>query len=485
MKLFKSISIKTAILGTIMVLILTEGCKKFVQVPSPANLVSSQNVYSFDPEAIAVLNGIYSNFSGTFWTLSPYPALSADELTLFFTQNITLNFIYTNNLNSNNSNNGNNDFWTPLYSQIYVANAAIAGLQQSSSLTPLVKQQLMGEAEFCRAWFYFYLVNMYGDVPLALTTDYKANAVLARTPAVQVYRQIIADLTAAQSNLSKNYLDVTLLSTTSERVRPTYWAATALLARVYLYYGNLTNNADGKDYSTAATEASKVILNSSEFSLAPLNNVFLANNSEAIWQIQSQASIVSGENTNEAPFFIITSSGTNNTSPVGISPFLLNAFEPGDQRKTSWIDTISVGGTLYYFAYKYKNLVQNTATEYETVLRLGEQYLILAEAEADQNDPADAVNALNEIRNRAGLANYVYTTPTALMTAILHERQVELFTEFGARWFDLKRTGNVNAVMKVVTPAKGGLQWNPNQALYPIPLQQIQEDVYLKQNPGY
>ncbi len=94
----------------------------------------------------------------------------------------------------NNLNNQTPTFWSEIYKHVYTVNVALEGLSKSSTLTPAVKQQLMGEAKFLRAFFYFYLVNLYGDVPLVLTSDYKANSQLARTPGNLIYQQIIADL---------------------------------------------------------------------------------------------------------------------------------------------------------------------------------------------------------------------------------------------------------------------------------------------------
>ncbi len=95
----------------------------------------------------------------------------------------------------------------------------------------------MGEARFFRAFCYFYLVNLFGDVPLATTTDSTINARLPRIPSDEVYQQIITDLKEAESLLSTEYLDANLKSYGGlpERVRPTKWAASAMLARVYLY----------------------------------------------------------------------------------------------------------------------------------------------------------------------------------------------------------------------------------------------------------
>ncbi|WP_431217937.1 RagB/SusD family nutrient uptake outer membrane protein [Puia sp. P3] len=136
-------------------------------------------------------------------------------------------------------------------------------------MTPAVRQQLLGEAKFMRAFFYFYLTNMYGNVPLATSTDWNINSLLSNMPSQQIYQQIITDLKDAESILSTNYLDGTLLNSISDRVRPTKWAAAALLARAYLFSG---------DYANAESTASVLINNTSLFTLSTsLNDVFLAN----------------------------------------------------------------------------------------------------------------------------------------------------------------------------------------------------------------
>jgi hypothetical protein len=118
------------------------------------------------------------------------------------------------------------------------------------------------------------------------------------------------------------------------------------------------------------------------------------------------------------------------------------------------------------------------------MLRLAEQYLIRAEARGQQNNISGAQADLNVIRNRAGLPNTTAATQSDLLSAILHERQVELFTELGQRLLDLKRTNNVDNVMRVVTPLKGGT-WNSNWQLYPVPVSDIQKNPALVQNSGY
>jgi hypothetical protein len=173
----------------------------------------------------------------------------------------------------------------------------------------------------------------------------------------------------------------------------------------------------------------------------------------------------------------------------------VNSFEVGDLRAKpkNWIDTITVAGTKYYFPYKYK--VNNSPgvtkpsgmTEYFMMLRLGEQYLIRAEARAQLGNIGGAQNDLTAIRARAGLGATTANDKASLLAAILDERRHELFTEWGHRWLDLKRTGNIDAVMSVVTPQKsnGVIQWQTFQALYPLPLGDLQKDINLTQNPGY
>jgi len=285
----------------------------------------------------------------------------------------------------------------------------------------------------------------------------------------------LSDLNSAQNLLGDDYLDATLFNSTTERVRPTKWAAMALLSRSFLY---------SKDWDSTETVATAVINNVNLFSLDSLNGVFLKNSTEAIWQLQP---VIDGQNTKDAATYILTSGPNTYSNPVYLSSFLLNSFEPGDMRYQSWVTVDSSTGISYYYPYKYKNSTYNTGspvTEYLMVLRLAEQYLNRAEARAEKNDLSGAQADLNIIRNRAGLANTIASTQDELLKAILHERQVEYFTEWGNRWLDLKRTGSVDSVMEKVTPQKNG-SWNSNFQLYPIPLHDLQLNANLSQNPGY
>jgi starch-binding outer membrane protein, SusD/RagB family len=464
-------------------------CEKFIDIDAPSNTVSGENAYKSDQTAIGVLTGVYTKMSldnssiGSFGSglplMSLYPSLSADELTLLSGVTSTeLVSLYKNNLKANDVRATN--FWNRAYQYIYTVNSAIKGLNESSDLTPASKVQLLGEAYFLRAFCYFYLINMYGDIPLILSTNYAETASQPRMPTDQVYEQIKSDLTEAQNLLSDKYLDGKLINSTEDRIRPTKHAATALLARVYLY---LNDNVNAELQSTI------LIDNKDIYDIASINNVFLKNSRETIWALQPVGG-GSDQNTGEGKLFNIPSYGPSTyANPVYMSGQLLEQFESGDKRFDNWIDSVISSGTTYYYPHKYKIGLEGTETvEYPIVLRLAEQYLIRAEARAKQNKLQDAIADLDVIRARASLPLISNTNPSVsqadLLKTILHERQVELFTEWGHRWLDLKRTNTINDVMQTASKLKGGL-WDSHSALYPIPLREIQSNPGLVQNSGY
>ena len=480
MKIAKVYKTKIA-LSFLLIVISTSSCKKLVEIDAPITSTTSENIYTNDASAASVLTGLYTRISKGSWKssdivgISVKSGLSADELSLYggsSNSNQNLLRFYKNGLITQT----NETFWETFYNYLETVNIALERLSISTSLTPSVRQQLIGEAKFLRAFFYFYLVNLYGDVPLVTTSDYRLNAVLSRSSKMQVYQQIISDLKDAQTLLSDAYIAGDIINETQDRVRPNKWAATALLSRVYLYTG---------DWAKAETQASAVISNSTLYSLNTLYNAFLQNNSEAIWQLQP---VNAGWNTEDARVFILPTSGPNtsfNKYPVYLSIDLINSFEPGDRRKVVWVGSRMVGTNTYYFPYKYKSATSgDPVTEYIMVLRLTEQYLIRSEARAWQNNIIGAQDDLNMIRTRASLSNSTANDKTSLFPAILHERQVELFSEWGHRWLDLKRSNTVDAIMTPICIKKGG-SWTSNMQWYPIPLYEIVQDPNIVQNLGY
>ncbi|MHA4894378.1 RagB/SusD family nutrient uptake outer membrane protein [Pedobacter sp. PWIIR3] len=476
-------------------LIMLIGCKRFIEIDAPKNSLNAQNAFANDATAIAVVTGLYTNLSADningipsigagLPLMSVYPSLSADELTLLpGANNAELLGYYQNNLVAGNVQATN--FWVRSYNQLFVINTAIEGLNNSTSITPVVKNQLLGEAYFMRALYYFYLVNLYGDVPIIISTDYSSTSLQPRNAVSEVYEQIKSDLIKSQSLISEKFLDGTLFKTTLERVRPNKSAATALLARVYLYM---------KDYPNAEIEAGKII-NNTLFGLTSINSVFLKNSRETIWALQP-VGIGPSQNTGEGILFNLPPTGPDGfTFPVYLSKELKESFEAGDQRLVNWIGMQDISGEPYFFPNKYKIGAEDTSPqEYSIVLRVAEQYLIRAEALIQQGKVSQGIADINLLRHRAtdlaANANLQLKqlsssiSKDSALIAVAHERQVELFTEWGHRWLDLKRTNTISLVMPGITIKKGGI-WKSNSALYPLPFRQIQTNPNLNQNPGY
>jgi hypothetical protein len=436
---------------------------------APTTQIDAAQVFQNDQTAVSAITGLYAQITYTSTSflnggVSVYTALSSDEIKR--TSSLAAQDQFTNNsLVSTNTLVGTQ--WTNAYSYIYQANAIIEGVAHSTSLLPSTVKTLTGEAKFIRAFCYFNMVNLFDAVPLVVSTNYNVSDTMSRTATSLVYQQIINDLTDAEASLSESYQ--TTMSYPSDRIRPNKWAAAALLSKVYLYQRN---------YSSAESEATKVI-NSGMYTLeADLNNVFLSTSNEAIWQLQP---VRTSTPTTEGSLFIPTSS-TVRPSYI-LTTQLLAAFENNDSRLTNWIKKQTVSGTDYYYPYKYKiRTATPPYTEYYMVFRLAEIYLIRAEARAQiGTDLSGATDDLNIIRNRATLANTTATGQSDLLDAILHERQVELLTEWGNRWYDLKRTNIIDSVLS----AEKGSNWQSTDALYPIPFSQLQTNPYLTQNNGY
>jgi starch-binding outer membrane protein, SusD/RagB family len=460
------------------------GCEKLVDIDSPIIKYDAFKVYDHDESAIAVITGIYQEMSndGIFQggnSITTIAGLSSDELVDYAIFNDTRTAAYQNKLNATID-----PFWNRLYALIYTANTVIHGVSESKTLTPSVQLQLLGEAKFLRAFFYYYLASFWGDVPLHLTSDYNLNSIARRSSQAQVYQQIIADLLESDSLLSAEYLLSDLKTITNQRIRPNKWVAKALLARLYLSVG---------DFTKAELVSSEIISQSQLFELSPINQVFLNDSKESIWQIQC----ISNEwNTYEAKSYVLTSA-PNYFQPVSLSNTIVDAFEAGDQRKSEWVGSYENGNTVYYFANKYKSVLENAPkTEMLAVFRLSEQYLIRAEARAKQARIVDAVSDINIIRTRAR-ANPSIPLPNPLpplsnsiaekdlWNAIIHEEQVEFFVEWGHRWISLNRNKVIDDVMKDITPLKEGGAWQSFKALFPIPEDELARNVNMSQNPGY
>lgn len=430
-----------------LVLFLFSSCNKLVDVGPKKNSLTPEAVFSDSVTVNSALIALYAQGGAYSGSLTYLNGLYSDELT-----NPSYPQYQGNALNSADRSAGT--IWQESYANIYKANAIIEGVQKSATLSSVAKLQAMAEAKFFRAFCHFYLVNIFGNIPLITTTDLAVTGRQPQTSALSVYQQMINDLSDAAANLPADYS-----RSSGSRVRVNQFAARALLARVYLY---------NKDYQNALIQSGLVIGSSNYGLSSDLNSVFLANSNEAIWQYDSSIVGYPAIAQNFVP-----SAGAQ--PQFIVSSQLLNSFENGDVRKISWI------GTSAGFPYPSKYFALSGGRQFDVVLRLSEQYLIRSEARAQLNDITGAQSDLNIIRKRAGLANTSAADKATLLLAIEQERRVELFCEWGHRFLDLKRTGRLDAVLGAEKPGV----WKSNAALFPIPAIEIGKNNNLVQNPGY
>lgn len=453
------------------------GCRKFLDLKTPITKTEAKGIYENNETANMVLFNMYGSMF--YEEASPYrlarnSGFCADELKPAWDPNAQE--LYINKISATNPYI--NNLWTGGYGFIRISNELYWGCNSSTGLDPAVRKRLMAEALFLRAYWFFYLTNFFGDIPLPTTTDINVNIMLPKTRKEDVYKQIISDLLSAQKDLEDNYVGTDGKSSSNERNRPNKATATALLARVYLYT---------KQYKEAEEQTSIIIAKNDTYALVPLDQVFLKNSMETIWQLSPITPNDGVINTTEGTGFILTEPPQNKMQQT-VSSFLLDAFEEGDQRKVQWIGSYTDPNTdtTYYYPSKYKRSSGDDLTEYSMIFRLAEIYLIRAESRAHLGKMSAAISDLNRIKRRAGLAELNDTTIdiNALSGIILKERRVELFTEQCHRWFDLKRTGNIDSVMNIVCPLKSG-KWDSPMQLLPIPHADLKRAPNLVQNPGY
>jgi hypothetical protein len=430
-------------------------CRKLISVSPPLNEQPAEDVYNSDVQADAAVADLYYSLNSNTNSnlLSIINGMSADEGYSLFD---SYDQFVTNSIPADDTQN--DAIWRSLYQTVYRCNAVLEGLADNNRLTPAKIEQWRGEALFVRSLCYYYLTGCWGDVPLIMTTDVNKTVLAYRTAVEEVYDQMKGDLAIAMDLLPLAYNG-------TERVRANKWAATALMARISLQEG---------DHAAAEAYATNVI-NAAGYSLSPYDSTFLYTSQQAILQIwNSEGVTLAGQN------FI----PRNNISYFPLTSDMMAAFEPGDLRRKAWTGAFTYGGDTLYYAYKYKNQAAATTNikEYLMVLRLAEQYLIRAEARAQQDNFSGAASDLNILRHNAGLPDLpAFPDRNSCMQAVIHERRVELFTESGDRWFTLKRAGIVSEVMRAFKPGT----WQDWAVLYPIPVTDLVRNKNLTQNPGY
>lgn len=381
--------------------------------------------------------------------------------------------------------------WVGCYEVINSTNVLLEESEKIKNYSrPEIKDHLRGEAYFLRGMLYFDLVRLFGDIPLQLfSTKTAAETQIPRTPVAEVYESIISDLEKAEQLLGINPFP--------NRVQgmPTSLAASALLAKVYLTRGALTNNAG--DFNLAKTSLEKVI---GHYTLEPeFADIFRlknANAGEIIWAVNFSGTLGEGWTTNQ--FIVrlmpttVAANGTRNGQgwerPLD---FLYNSFAPGDKRKAATFITEFEGEVFSgpyirkYWDQEAEGGRQNGESDADFIyLRYSDVLLMYAEAlnEIHHGPAAEAYNSINAIRNRAGLDDLAAGLDyQAFRDAVLQERQWEFVME-GHRWFDLIRMGKLFERIRLAKPT-ANIQ--PHNILFPVPQKERYLNPNLTQNNGY
>jgi starch-binding outer membrane protein, SusD/RagB family len=461
----------------IPILAIFVSCEKFVEVDPPVQSILASNVFKDSNTAVSAISGLYLSVVGTSGFTSPklgagaatyFPGLSADELIPDAVGVSPEGSQFYNNaisIGGPNSPTGASELeglWINPYYTIYNCNSVIEGLLETTTISTNLKNQLIGEAKFLRAFSNFYLANMFGPIPLIKSTDYTKNRLLSRSSIEDVYKDIEQDLLSAQQLVSTAY-------PSAGKYRVNKAVVTAFLSRLYLYQ---------KNWSAAEAAATELVQSAQYLLETNLNNVFLVNSKEAIYQFypSQPASFQTIEGLKFIPV------NTTSIPSIIVNEVLVNSFEGTDQRKASWLNKVTVGGKDYYYPFKYKIRISSgsAVSEPYTVFRLAEQYLIRAEARCQLNKLTEAVSDINVLRTRAGIPAIVVTTQASIMDTIVKERRSELFVEWGHRWFDLKRLNLADATLSAVKPG-----WKPTAILFPIPYRELNVHPNLTQNSGY
>jgi hypothetical protein len=351
------------------------------------------------------------------------------------------------------------NMWSVIYSGINRANNVIDAASKIQD-PAFNANRALGEARFLRALFYFDLVRLWGGVPIVLEPTRSPDpAVLnvRRNTETEVYAQIISDLNFAEQNLPD-----------AQTNRATRWAATALKSRVFLYQRNFQG----------VVASAEQVIRSNRFGLvANYRSLYEAKNSslESIFELD-----FNNVDQNSMAFFNWPASigGRNEVRPTGAGSTLPNAYEANDVRRAATIaqaGTVIEGRTILAgLGIKYFRIANGD--DNVIVIRHAEVLLNYAEALVELGRTSDALPVINQIRRRAGLPELSSAlSQDEMRLAVERERRVELALE-GHRWFDLKRTGRLQAVL--------GLN-NPNAALWPIPFRETTNNPNMTQNPGY
>ena len=377
-----------------------------------------------------------------------------------------------------------NDFWKLNYQGITQCNTVIERVP-AISMDANLQKRVIGEATFLRAYYYFQLTLVFGDVPLLIKITPPDELKAPATAKTAVYAQIIADCNQAASVLPVQYA-------ANDAGRATKGAALALAAKTELYQKNWNQVLDYVGQIKALNTYALMADYQDNF------RENTQNNSESVWEIQhTNLELGVGNALNQ---WWCSKKLTGGYGFAEVTQAYFDSFEPGDPRQKFTI----ASNNEPYFGVTYKNSfsstkhsprkylqIDSTATQKAdgdinyTAIRYAEVLLWEAEALAELGRVSEAQSPLEVVRARARLqaANPATALPpvtltdqTAMLEAIRHERSVELGFEMH-RFFDLVRWGIAPAVLPDFETGK--------HEVFPLPQTELDLNPALKQNPNY
>jgi len=433
---------------------------------SPISSFSADGFYKTTSDAQTGIYGIYDAAQTAFKLNFAYWGEGrADNVKTAQTGDCSL--LLQNNLGSSLSS----AYWGDLYSIINRANYAIKYIPDVYAAGDANGDQLIGQAKALRALAYFYLVRVWGDVPL-ITEPYlsiEQNIFISKTDNEIVLDSIEKDLTFAATYCIDKFGD------NKDRIMFNKGSANALLTQVYMW----------RHKYDEAIKASKLVLDNSLYSLVTTmdawGKIFTDGYStESIFEVGFSATETNSLRVLYAigSYAIYTPSEKFKTS-----------YETGDKR-IDYVYDVTLADPKAIWKYLGKGISDEVATASKqdiVLIRLADIMLLRAEAltkKGGTQNIADALILLNKIRTRAGLTAFNSEADAIaaygdLESAILHERSIELCFE-GHRWFDLVRTGRAISTMQPIN----GLSDEKN-LVWPISIISLQKNPNLLQNEYY
>lgn len=361
--------------------------------------------------------------------------------------------------------------WGSIFRTIYMTNFILERLPTISGVRADDAKELTAEAKFLRGYANFIGAYSFGGIPKVTTTTLATNRTVTRASKEEILASVLEDYKAALADLPNgDPQDRNIYAgyATKNAVR-------AALARYYLYQ---------KNWVEAEANAT-LLINSANYSLVTFNEVVTRDyNQESIFEFGYTLNDYAGDINN---YFV----GRREVVPSNQVVVALVSRESGNRSQTIDFEFDKQRGNDNGWTLKKYGTADESNRNF-VIFRLGEMYLIRAEARAQQGKITGSTGAIadiNRLRTRAGVGLAANLQPPLLTTAtqnemisiIERERVYELAFE-GHRWYDLVRTGRAQAVMSAFSA-----NWNQKYELWPIPQSEIQRNPSLagQQNPGY